>query len=141
MDAEDLLALPGRVHVRNSHTRGYRVYSYARVWIGGKSVPIHRWLLRNPSGLFVDHANGNTLDNRRDNLRACTRSENVRNRAINQRHGVGLKCVSLHRGRYTARIQVDGKRWSLGTFPTAAEAHAAYVAASRKHHGEFARFA
>lgn len=41
---------------------------------------MHRFILSAPDGFEVDHANGNPLDNRRENIRICTRSENRRNR-------------------------------------------------------------
>lgn len=53
-----------------------RTEFYVRAIVNGKDTLLHRFVLRPPSDLCVDHINGNPLDNRRDNLRMCTRGEN-----------------------------------------------------------------
>jgi hypothetical protein len=61
--------------------RHHRVNHYAQGRIDGVSIQLHRWLMNSPPDLQVDHVNGDGLDNRRSvNLRAVTRSENVKNR-------------------------------------------------------------
>lgn len=89
---------------------------------------------------FVDHVNGNPLDNSIVNLRPCSKAENCRNRKVNASNRSGLKGVSRDPSvrRWKARIQVDKKQIHLGMFDTPEQAHAAYVAASRKYHGNFA---
>ena len=54
---------------------------YAVVQIGTKSVKIHQLILGSKSGHEIDHINQNKLDNRRENLRFCKRSENMKNRS------------------------------------------------------------
>jgi hypothetical protein len=143
VDAADLpLFERERLSINVMHRRGDRVYAYA--WLlrpGGRGVPLHRHLTGAPAGLVVDHINGNTLDNRRSNLRVCTRAENGRNRARNQRHSTGYKCVAPHRSGYIARIQHNGRRIFLGCFKSPEEAHRAYERAANELHGEFARVA
>lgn len=46
----------------------------------GKKIYLHRFLMDSPEGLIVDHINHQTLDNRRENLRVVTHSENMKNR-------------------------------------------------------------
>lgn len=103
---------------------------------------MHRVILETPRGLFSDHVNRIRLDNRRCNLRICTRVENARNRLSS--NATGFKGVKLDTRRktprYEAAIKADGKRYHLGSFSTAEDAHAAYVSAARLHHGEFASF-
>lgn len=95
-----------------------------------------------PEGLCADHINRDGLDNRRDNLRPATNSQNV----ANSEYG-GRKVASPYRGvsptrngrRWRARIQAEGKQFRLGTFDTPEEAALAYNAAAIQHYGEFAR--
>lgn len=91
----------------------------------------------------VDHKDGDKKNNRIDNLRACTRSQNNGNRRRDQRNKSGLKGVSWNRicNRWSAFIGRDGITIYLGLFDTSAAAHAAYVAAAKELFGEFARAA
>ena len=87
--------------------------------------------------LVVDHANGNTLDNRRCNLRVCTPGDNARN-AIGKGRS-GFKGVSWTGYRWRARIVApNGGEITLGTFVDAGEAARAYDEAAREYHGPFA---
>lgn len=91
---------------------------------------------------LVDHINGNTLDNRRSNLRLATVKENTRNQQINKKNTSGYKGVSWYRKdcKWIARIKVDGKTLYLGSFKNPEDAYAAYCEAAAKYHGAFARF-
>lgn len=93
-----------------------------------------------PTGkLRVDHINCNPTDNRRSNLRLATAAENAWNRRAERSARIPLKGVCLVKGKYQAAIQRHGKRVHLGQFQTAEAAHAAYAAAAKVLHGEFAR--
>ena len=123
-------------------------YAQRNAWIDGKrtTVRMHRELLGNAAaGLDVDHRDRNGLNNQRCNLRTCTRGENARNKKMRKDNVAGLKGVSIHKAcalnPYSAQIYANGTRKSLGCFPTAELAHAAYCAAAIELHGEFARFA
>lgn len=98
-------------------------------------VYLHRFVLGDALApdVEVDHIFGNKLDNRKQNLRAATRSENQRNRPAPRHNTSGHKGVSRHRqtGRWRAEIQVDKKRRHLGLFDTPEEAAAAYAEAAR----------
>ncbi len=105
-----------------------------------KTIRMHRVITNAPDGMEVDHINGDSLDNRRANLRVCTREENQRNRG-----GMGLckfKGVSYEHGRrsshWRARIMVDGKAIGLGMHQTMERAAHAYDAAATEFHGKFA---
>lgn len=92
-----------------------------------------------PSNL-VDHINGNRDDNRIENLRECGLAGNAKNRKRRRDNRTGFKGVSTdYKDRFRATIQSDGVQIHLGMFDTAEEAHAAYVAASKKYHGEYGR--
>lgn len=106
-------------------------------------VLLHRQILglEKGDGLTGDHINGNTLDNRRENLRIATYMENGRNRGKQANNTSGFKGVSWHKRnrKWWAQIQVDGKHFSLGFFTTPEKAHAIYCEAATKQHREFAR--
>lgn len=88
----------------------------------------------------IDHINGNTMDNRRSNLRIATHAENVRNRLAQRNNKSGYKGVYFHARsqRWRATIQHEGKRHYLGSFDTAELASAAYTAAADRLYGAFA---
>jgi hypothetical protein len=114
------------------------------VKIGGVEYQYHHivWLLvygEHPKEL--DHIDGDPSNNRVSNLRAATKGQNARNRRVLSRSKLGVKGVFQTRfGTYKAVIGVDGQKKWLGTFKTVEEAHAAYRAAAKELHGEFARF-
>ncbi|CAM8763051.1 HNH endonuclease [Burkholderia pseudomallei] len=125
---------------------GYAVRNAAHPFHAGKQIVVrmHRQLMgleyRDPRE--VDHRNGNKADNRRMNLRVCTKAKNHLNRGLRPDSETGFKGVNwmpLHR-KWRARIQMDGKRAHLGLFETAEEAHAAYCKAADDLHGEFANY-
>jgi hypothetical protein len=94
-------------------------------------------------GLEVDHINtGETLDNRRDNLRIANDSEQQSNQRKSRANTSGYKGVGFHKqsGKWRAYIGVNYKLIHLGVFLTPEEAHAAYCEAAIKYHGAFARF-
>lgn len=108
--------------------------------VDGDAIYLHRVLARAGPSDFVDHINGDILNNRRANLRLCTKKENLRNRR--KRAG----CLSPYKGvvrtrggRWEARVTVDGKAIYAGSYATDADAARAYDAAALKHFGAFAR--
>lgn len=106
-----------------------------------RRVYLHRWLLDAQPGQIVDHIDGNPLNNRRANLRLATRSQNQANRRRNATSRSRYKGVTWHkgRGRWMARIQVDGRRMHLGYFTTPLEAAYMYDAFAQSRFGEYAR--
>lgn len=104
---------------------------------------LHRLILDAPEGMVVDHINGDTLDNRRSNLRVCTQAQNLLNRKMHCNNRSGYKGVYHDPGcrlrPWRAEIRSNRKRVRLGLFETPEEAHAAYVKAAHRLHGEFAR--
>lgn len=118
------------------------VAAVTRLWSVNRgprsTITMHRLILKAPVGIFVDHINGDSLDNRRQNLRFCTHAQNMRNRKPCA--GKDLpKGVNQVNGRYRAQIAVDGKQFHVGYFATPEAAGRAYDAAALRLHGEFAR--
>lgn len=100
---------------------------------------LSRELARNE---YVDHIDGDSLNNRRSNLRLCTLSQNSHNAKRRSDNTSGYKGVYFDktRGCWRAHIRLNNKRKSLGAFSTPEEAHQAYCNAARELFGEFANF-
>lgn len=105
----------------------------------GHDTLMHRSLLCAKAGQDVDHKNGNGLDNRRDNLRLCTRGQNNANTHKPTRNSLGYRGVNKNGRNFCAMIQVNLKRIYLGTFTSTEEAAREYDRAARTHFGEFAK--
>lgn len=119
-------------------------YTSLRVGTSGPWVAMHRFAWFSVHGYVpddeVDHINGDRGDNRIDNLRLATKSENQRNAKTRKDSRTGFKGVRQEGNKFMARCRVNGKREYLGLYDTAEEAHAAYCAAAERYHGDFARF-
>jgi len=100
-----------------------------------RPVHMHRIILGTPHGYDTDHINGNPLDNRKINLRICTREQNQGN---SKPYGKTSKykgvCLHKKSNSWHAQISIKGKRTSLGYFKTEELAHRAYVNAKRSIH-------
>jgi len=91
-------------------------------------------------GEYPDHINRNKLDNRRENLRVATNSQNTANASRSKSNTSGYKGVTWdkNRGKWIAQIKVDGKHKHLGRYETSKEAYTAYCNAAVEYFGEFA---
>lgn len=112
-------------------------YAKRTVLVDGKYITImlHNFIMNTPEGMVVDHIDGNRLDNRKTNLRICTRLENSWNQK--PRNNVsGYKGVSFYkpRNKWRARIGQD----YIGLFDTKEEAAKAYNLKAKRLYGEFA---
>jgi HNH endonuclease len=121
-------------------------YWYAYRNCSGRSpLSMHREIMGNPEGMLVDHINGNTLDNRRENLRLCTKSDNKRNSRKCTREHKGKKYKGIgfdgrcSEGTYWAAVYVNGKKiYKTNKFRAPEEAARAYDELATEHYGEFA---
>lgn len=127
---------------------GYVEYAVVDIIEDGKRkyVYMHRLILdKELSGnQRVDHRDGDGLNNQRENLRACTGSQNCINKGKNKNNTSGYKGVILHKGdkrkkKWKAQIKVDRKVIVVGYFLTKEEAAKAYDEAALKYFGEFAK--
>lgn len=139
----------GRLHWRNPGPHGpagkvagrRNAQGYVTIKFGGGRYISHRlvWLYHHgewPTP-YTDHINCNRADDRIENLRVATPSQNARNRPRKPggRHARGTAPCG---NKWIARIAVDGKEIFLGMFHTESEASEAYQAAIPKFHGDFA---
>ena len=105
-----------------------------------KRISLHRFLTNAPQDKFVDHINGDKLDNRRNNLRICTPSQNC----MNRHNSITNKCGKIgityraYKDRYEAYIFVNKKNIYLGCYKNLQDAINARVEAELKYYGEFA---
>jgi hypothetical protein len=83
-----------------------------------KIKELHRWIMNDPKGKYVDHINKNTLDNRRENLRVCNNSANLRNGKIRPNNKSGFTGVFQKKDKWGARIRVMYKTVYLGYYDT-----------------------
>lgn len=117
---------------------------YAGSRINKKRIRLHRFLLslENPE-IFVDHADGNTLNNKRSNLRVVTKSQNNCNRISMRKSLSKYKGVSFDksRGKWQSHIKdtATGKHMFIGRFVNEIDAARAYNEKAIVIHGEYAK--
>ena len=107
----------------------------------GKATLLHRLITEAQKGQSVDHINGNTLDNRRNNLRLCTHQQNMCNMKKPKTNTSGYKGVYWHKGAncYISSVKENYKNHYLGCFKNKVDAAQTYDSAAIKYHGEFAK--
>jgi hypothetical protein len=104
-------------------------------------IYMHRVIMKTPDGMETDHINGDYLDNRHENLRICTTSENQRNKRIQANNTSGYKgvCWDKKNKKWCAQIKCNGISKKLGRFENIFDAARSYDIAAKKLFGEFAR--
>lgn len=105
-----------------------------------KVILIHRFIMDCPEGMVVDHINGNQMDNRCNNLRICTRSQNNANqRGAKRNSKSGHKGVYWHKAaqKWCAEVVHERKKYYLGVFKNKLDAVGAYNEKAKELHGEF----
>lgn len=142
IDSEDFdLVAPYVWHAHQSSYSQQKFYARASVWVGAQRVKVrmHRLIMAATADQMIDHANGDTLDNRRCNLRFCDRTLNNAN-ANFPLGNIGFRGVAkVKSGRFRAAITVRGQCFVLGRFDSPEAAAAAYDEAARRAFGPFAR--
>jgi hypothetical protein len=103
---------------------------------------LHRVLLDAPTGLYVDHINLDTLDNRKCNLRLCNHRDNLCNRDLQTNNQSGVSGVTWKKNRRTwnARIKYYGHEIHLGAYRSFIEAVQARNEGMKLLFGEFGRY-
>lgn len=142
LDDEDYERLKG-VHWGGVNKRG-KIYARNEINVGHRGDTkrtyryMHREIIPVPPGCIIDHVNGNSLDNRRCNLRPCSRVENMANQKKRKDNTSGYKGVWKDGKRWRAEIWKAGQRYKLGSFSTLSEAVAVYDAKAKELNGAFA---
>jgi hypothetical protein len=117
-------------------------YYVSRKTTKGNTLLLHREIMEAGKLDEVDHKNGDGLDNRRENLRLCTRGQNACNaRKTNRARSSRFKGVSWDRAnrKWAAQICKDYQNRLIGRFDDEEEAARAYDEQAKILHGEFAR--
>ena len=106
-----------------------------------KTIWMHRIIMNTPEGMDTDHINGIRHDNRRSNLRVCTKAENMRNRKVQDNNKSGFRGVhQKSRDKlWYAQIKINGVQKYLGIFKSPEEASAVYEKEAEKEYGDFRR--
>jgi HNH endonuclease/AP2 domain len=122
---------------RNSTFYATRAYQKNRTNTG-----MHRIIMNTPKGMDTDHCDRDGLNNQRENLRVCSRSENLMNRSKFKNNTSGYKGVSWFEPskKWQANIQFNSKQIHLGLFNTKELAYQAYIEACQKYHKKFAHY-
>lgn len=122
---------------------GGSIYYYPLICIGGKHVYLHQFIM---GVRGVDHKNGDTLNNTRNNLRLASASQNSANRRKQQTKN-GKSTSSQYKGvnwdrrrdKWVVTITSNGKTVNLGGFDSEIEAAQSYNEAALHYFGEFAK--
>jgi len=119
---------------------------YTRISINYTRYPLHRLIFLYHHGyltvgLQIDHIDGNSENNRIENLREVTQRQNNMNSKLKVTNTSGVKGVywSKAQRKWHSRIKVNGKNTHLGYYDTLEEAESVVKDARKKYHGEYAR--
>lgn len=109
---------------RKGYTRSQIIFAVAN----------NRW-----SDMEIDHKDGDSMNDRLDNLRECTHLQNMGNiRRMKKKSDLPMGVKKYGERRYQARLTVNKKLIHLGIFDSSEAASAAYRAARKFHRGDFA---
>lgn len=124
-----------------AHKRNGSSIWYAERSMRGKTIGMHRDVMKAKSDVIIDHKDRDGLNNQKANLREASKSQNNANRkAKTGKYSSSFLGVAFEKDRqkWTARIRKDSVGYRLGSFKTEIEAANAYNIGALKYHGEFA---
>lgn len=130
----------GKPALRQTNNEGYRTGCIAKARIKAHQLAVALSTGAWPNG-DVDHIDGDKANNAAANLRVVTHQQNTMNRARHKNGKSRFKGVAWNENlkKWTAQINLRGRRWYLGAFCYEIEAALAYNKAAEEIHGEFAR--
>ena len=114
-------------------------YTFSRTKNSQKGDLIHRLIMNPDKGEVVDHINGNKLDNRNDNLRVCSYSQNLMNAKLKNNNTSGVTGVWYNKknGKWYAEIFFDGNKKNIGGYLNKKDAITSRREAERVYFGEY----
>lgn len=127
-----------------AHKSGNAFYAETRIGDGYKKqkvLKMHRFIMNlNKEKLVVDHRDMNGLNNTKENLRVCTRSQNAMNKKSQQGSFSKYKGVSYHKRnkKFQAEITINSKKKYIGNYHKDVDAAIAYDNKAVEFFGEFA---
>jgi len=129
------------VGYRHEQTVKHIKKPYLRTYFDGSHIYVHRlaWvIMTGKQPLEVDHINGDSLDNRWRNLREVTHAQNGWNQKRHSTNTSGKSGIVFRKdsGKWRARIKVNGKMISLGSFKEKQDAINARVEAEKRYWNE-----
>lgn len=124
---------------RVSNFKWYFTDRYIRAVMYGNTISLHRFILNYFGTKDVDHINGNTLDNRKANLRICSHSRNIINSKKRKDNTSGITGVYWDKTnkKWVAKITVSNKLKTLGCFKNKDKAIVCRTKAVKKYYKEF----
>lgn len=130
IDIEDVEKVKGYKWSKDNY--GYCIHT-------NLNIKLHRYIMNCPEDMVVDHINHDTLDNRKENLRICTKKQNERNIKLRSNNISGYTGVGFHKetNKWRAYIQKDNKLITLGLFENKKDAIKARKEAEKEYFGEF----
>jgi hypothetical protein len=139
VDADDLPRLSYGIWFAMGTTNG-RFYAARDTKVSGKhrTTMMHHAVIGRKKGMYVDHRNGNSMDNRKCNLRFCTASQNLINVGVRKGKSSRFKGVHWNGYSWVARISYNRTRHNLGAFVDEVDAAIVYNVAAQLCYGEFA---
>lgn len=118
---------------------GWMKNGYLVTRVNGRLYRVHQLIWFMTHGVWpeqIDHIDGNPLNNRLENLRACNAAENAQNRVLASNNRSGCPGVSYHirKRKWEAKIGVDNRYINLGYYAHKSDAMCAYILAKRLYH-------
>lgn len=125
------------LYVQNDKRNNYHsVYVFEK----GKKILSRLIMSVADENKYIDHINGNPLDNRRSNLRVVSHQENMMNKKTYKNNTSKIKGVNLNKkGLWVARIQVGNQRIFLGSSKDKSVAEKLRTEAEKKYFGKYDR--
>jgi len=134
--------------VKSGQVAGGLDNGYIKIGINGKRYFAHRlaWLyvygeFSNLPQMVIDHIDGNTINNKIENLRKVTHQQNILNQKLRTTNTSGIKNICWHKreGKWYVRVMNKGVMKNIGYFEDLELAELAAIEVRRKYHGQFAR--
>ena len=124
------------VRITNNNKKNHKKYHCLETWIDNKAMRFTEMI----GCKYRDHIDRNPLNNRKENLRECTQSDNSKNHSLysNNKSGVSGVCYHSSTSKWSSNITVNYKTINLGEFVDKEDAIIARLNAELKYFGEFA---